>query len=102
MISDNRVYHNSNVGIAAYGGGTLSGNTVYSNSIGIYTTNVYGYYSVQIANNLVYANLNEGIELNLAGNGTQLVNNTVYQRAGDAVLVQGGGGRAAAQQHPVG
>ncbi len=89
--SDNRVYHNSNIGICAYGNGNVLGNTVYSNSIGIVgQVKYYNPYSGQIANNLVYANSNEGIVLNTAGSGAQVTNNTVYQPSGDAVLVQGG------------
>ncbi len=91
-VSSNRVYHNANQGIYIFSGSTsVLGNTVYSNSIGIQggTGSPYGYYG-QIANNLVYANSNEGIELQYAYNGAQVTNNTVYQPVGDAVLVQGG------------
>ncbi len=91
-VSSNRVYHNAKQGIYIFSGSTsVLGNTVYSNSIGIQggTGSPYGYYG-QIANNLVYANSNEGIELQYAYNGAQVTNNTVYQPVGDAVLVQGG------------
>jgi hypothetical protein len=75
-IANNRVYHNANVGIDARLG-TVSGNVVYSNAVGITTANG------SLRNNLVYANGTQGVLV--TGSGAQVVNNTVYQTAGDAV-----------------
>ncbi len=60
----------------------------YSNSLGILGSYQYSYgqYSGQIANNLVYANTNQGININ-GGGGAQVLNNTVYQSVGDALLI---------------
>ena len=78
VITNNRVYHNSSVGINSTGG-TISGNVVYSNGVGIET------YSTTVQNNLIYANTSEGIQITY-GN-VALNNNTIYQLTGDAVNV---------------
>ena len=49
---------------------------------------LYSGYS-QVSNNLIYANVNQGILAN-GPYSTQITNNTIYQPLGDAVLVQGG------------
>ncbi len=64
----------------------ISGNTVYSNSIGIYT--IFPGWVGTVTNNLIYANTNEGVLI--SGGGGQLINNTIYQPVGDAVKVQDG------------
>ena len=86
LVADNRVWHNANIGILM-DGATVSGNRVYSNSIGIQTTNVY-VFGGQILNNLVYANTNEGLLIRDAQPGSLVANNTVYQPVGDAIRVQ--------------
>ena len=68
-------------------GATVSGNRVYSNSIGIQTTNVY-VFGGKILNNLVYANTNEGLLIRDAQPGSLVANNTIYQPVGDAIRVQ--------------
>ena len=50
LIADNRVWHNTTIGILM-DGATVSGNRVYSNSIGIQTTNAY-VFGGKILNNL--------------------------------------------------
>src|SRR5262249_517802 len=51
-------------------------------SSGYYTNN-------QIVNNLIYANLNQGILIqSTSGLPTEVVNNTIYQPLGDAVDIQ--------------
>ncbi|MFM8584048.1 MAG: right-handed parallel beta-helix repeat-containing protein, partial [Planctomycetaceae bacterium] len=82
-VQGNRVYRNSTTGIRMSQGGSVIGNTVYSNSIGIEASD-YG--SHVVTNNLVYANTNQGIRV--AVSNTQVVNNTVYQPVGNAVLVE--------------
>ena len=44
----------------------------------------------QISNNLIYANVNQGILVSGTTAAHQIVNNTVYQPVGDAVRIQGG------------
>lgn len=89
--SGNRVYHNSVIGILTGLSGVVDGNYVYSNPIGI-QSGIGGYYnSAQILNNLVYANANQGILIGrtYAAAGVSVVNNTVYQPVGDAILLDG-------------
>jgi uncharacterized repeat protein (TIGR01451 family) len=82
FIHNNRVYDNSDAGIA--GAGQIIGNRVYSNAVGIRAVN-----SPFVADNLVYANINTAVSV--AGNSfttpTKVVNNTVYQPVGDALLL---------------
>ena len=93
----NRVYDNSQVGIECRYG-TVQGNGVYSNSIGIKVI-----YSGTLSNNLVYANTNQGIWVNgIDSSGCTLVNNTVYQAVGDAVRWTAQPERPPAEQHPLG
>ena len=90
-IVDNRVYHNSQDGIHAFGDVQVLGNQVYSNPVGIIGNHALGFGVPRgnvFANNLVYANTNQGILL--TGNDTQQIdNNDVYQPVGDAVRVEG-------------
>ncbi|MCC7082436.1 MAG: tandem-95 repeat protein, partial [Burkholderiales bacterium] len=77
---DNWIYANTAIGIRTYAT-TITGNHVFSNSVGIHDTA----YS-RFENNLVYANTNIGTRIASAhtpGNG--LYNNTIYQPVGDAV-----------------
>jgi parallel beta-helix repeat protein len=86
LVEDNRIYNNSGAGIDLrnYGASAL-GNTVYSNSVGIETR--YVDYRSRTANNLIYDNLEDGIRL-IGGTAPQVINNTIYQAAGDAIHVQ--------------
>jgi parallel beta-helix repeat protein len=82
---NNRVFHNDLVGISGHFNANIQGNTVYSNGVGIWGTNLTG----RIASNLVYANANDGIWLN-SSTGPRIEGNTVYQdTTGDAVQVGG-------------
>ena len=76
-ITENRVYHNTTYGIYADSGTPVRSNVIYSNPVGL----LLGYYfSSQVVNNLIYANLNQGILAQAGyGIGFDLVNNTVYQ-----------------------
>ena len=96
-VSNNRVYDNTAVGVnAADTNGnpfSVSGNTVYSNSVGIQANfySAYYYYSGgTISNNLVYANTNQGLLIVGATSGytNAITNNTVYQPVGDAIKLQ--------------
>ena len=83
---NNRVYNNSQAGIyVGYGTGVVTGNTLYSNSVGVDVEGSQA--TAQLSNNLIYANTNQGVLLYYAINST-LINNTIYQPVGDAVDVQ--------------
>ncbi len=93
---ENRVYDNSQAGIyVQLFGAVLQGNTVYGNGIGVQLS---GAGDLQLSNNLIYANVNQGIlcsgVTNYDGNlafpcGAQITNNTIYQPVGDAIRIQG-------------
>ncbi len=89
-ITGNRVYNNSGSGIYAYLNTDVSGNYVYSNRVGIQTdyTEYGGGFSGTISDNLVYANVDGGIDL-FDASVALVVNNTVYELVGDAVAVNG-------------
>ncbi len=85
FVDQNRVYDNSGAGIIVDFAAAVLENVVYSNLLGIETTNYYG---GQIANNLIYANLNQGVLIESPQtSGIQFTNNTVYQPTGDGVDV---------------
>jgi hypothetical protein len=85
-IHENRVYDNVGVGIYADLTSPVYDNVVYSNASGIQLA--YSY-SAEVSANLIYANMNQGLLIQAAGSsGAQIVNNTIYQRLGDAVTVQ--------------
>ena len=86
FVDQNRVYDNSGVGIILDYVAAVLGNVVYSNLLGIETTT---YYSGQIANNLIYANLNQGVLIESpVTTGIQFTNNTVYQSTGDGLDIE--------------
>ena len=72
-VAGNRVYDNSDTGILAYAYSSIQGNYVYSNGVGIQTAyNNYwgGPFAGTISDNLVYANVDGGIEVaNASGLG---------------------------------
>ena len=84
LIQGNTVYHNSGDGIDAQGLTNVIGNTVYGNATGIAFDYTFGSAVQQANNNLVYANANQGI-LVTGYETVSLINNTVYQPAGDAI-----------------
>ncbi len=90
QVRGNRVFANTGVGITFRLDGQLVGNYVYSNSVGILADNTLFY--GEIANNLIYANTNQGVVVDgmYGGGDGKLLNNTVYQRVGDALRVEGG------------
>jgi hypothetical protein len=84
----NSVFNNSNIGISA--NGTVLANKVYSNSVGIVFNTVNYTLTSPIANNIIYANRNTGLLLNVYSyDRLDVVNNTIYQSVGDAISVQG-------------
>ena len=98
-IHDNRVHGNTTAGIQSFdsssqntlfGFGSIYNNTVYSNQIGIERF-AFSSSSVTdtIRNNLVYANASQGIYVHGQHQfaTTEVLNNTVYQPQGDAILV---------------
>jgi parallel beta-helix repeat protein len=82
IISGNRVFHNSANGIRAYNTASVEGNRSYSNAVGILLEHFDG----RAANNLAYANNDAGIIVRASS--AELINNTVYQPAGDGVRVE--------------
>jgi hypothetical protein len=86
-VSQNRVYNNSIVGIAAQSNVNLVGNYVYSNAVGIRGESVfYG----RVHNNLIYANTNQGLLIRNSGSPSTATytNNTIYQQVGEAVRLE--------------
>ena len=94
VISNNRVYNNSDVGLSVTGDTKVLENVIYSNGLGIkasgdlYNTN--NTFLGSIVNNLVYDN-NNGISLVNAkaynNYHPEIVNNTIHQVGGYAVSV---------------
>ena len=80
-INNNRVYNNTTVGIAG-GGLNVTGNVVYGNATGI-----EGFASPTWSNNVVYNNSAVGMALRGAS-APLVINNTVYQPAGDALVIE--------------
>ena len=92
LAHDNRVYHNTHIGIQTGASGVVRNNVVYSNAIGIQDY-FGGYYNTsQVLNNLIYANSDAGIVVATPyGSGSPLIiSNTVYQPTGDAIRLLGG------------
>ena len=88
---DNNVYANTTYGIRAIFHTFVSGNHVYSNPTGIVlgdTSRSNYTYSGLTSNNLLYANTENGIWMINAGSSPELVNNTIYQIAGDAIRLE--------------
>ena len=88
LAEENRVYNNSNRGILASGSGLVSRNVIYSNTTGIEAaTNASG----PITNNLVYDHTTDGMLIRASAIATlEIVNNTVFEQAADAVRIEGG------------
>ena len=90
-IVGNRVYNNSGIGIHAYGGTLVQDNDVYSNGVGIQAEEpitTIARSTERCRDNLVYANAQEGIIV-FGSAGGQIINNTVDQITGDAVVIDG-------------
>ncbi len=90
-VSGNRVYANTAVGIQATQLAEVAGNRVYSNQTGIQTFLAHTQFQGRIVNNFVYDNTDFGIvvqQARLLDQKPQVLHNTVYQIAGDAVRLQ--------------
>jgi parallel beta-helix repeat protein len=83
QLIGNRVFNNSHYGVLAYATSQVNANQVYSNSVGLFLQSFSG----TLANNLVYANTNQGVVIQ-TGDGPSVVNNTIYHPVGDAVRMQ--------------
>lgn len=91
VVSENRVYGNTDAGIVLQGDSVAQRNVVYSNATGIRgQMSSYPRYPFtgKIIQNVVYGNQHVGLDL--AGSETAaIVNNTVYQPTGEAVRIRG-------------
>ncbi|MBW8894031.1 MAG: right-handed parallel beta-helix repeat-containing protein, partial [Burkholderiales bacterium] len=85
-VAENRVYNNVGTGIWL-STATATGNTTYSNTVGLYAQG-----NSVLRSNLVYANATVGVQLN--GSSSQFIGNTVYQTTGDAVQLYGSASNA--------
>lgn len=83
-VANNRVYKNSHAGIVVRQAAGIEHNVVYSNSIGIHLPFIG---AARVANNLVYASASEGVWVQ-GTNGADILNNTIYQAAGNVVRVE--------------
>ncbi|MBI3867660.1 MAG: right-handed parallel beta-helix repeat-containing protein, partial [Verrucomicrobia bacterium] len=89
-IANNRSYGNTTGIYMNNQGVTVSGNRVYDNQTGIYSDSYVG--TNTIINNLVYDNSGRGVLLNsvqTSGGSMTLVNNTVMEKASDALEILG-------------
>ncbi|MEM7315823.1 MAG: Ig-like domain-containing protein, partial [Planctomycetota bacterium] len=91
-ISNNRIFNN-NIGILEQSyDATISANQIYSNLTGIIVSAFRSGYTKAINNNLIYANRDQGINLEMQASfytyDAIVDSNTIYQEVGDAILVQ--------------
>ncbi|MBI9018525.1 MAG: right-handed parallel beta-helix repeat-containing protein [Phycisphaerae bacterium] len=86
-ITNNTIYNNADRGITAGNASVVSGNKVYSNSVGIESYSAYRFNGT-INNNLVYDNSNHGIMAYYTNTNATFANNTVYQSVGNAFWVK--------------
>ncbi|MEX0330647.1 MAG: right-handed parallel beta-helix repeat-containing protein [Puniceicoccaceae bacterium] len=93
LAQGNRVYGNVEYGIGGYLDAQIIGNQVYSNDIGIrgFPFNA-GFnlrpFTGRITDNLVYDNGTTGIHLEYGADFVQIINNSVYQPAGNALYLR--------------
>ncbi len=85
-VFSNRVYANASTGVHLYTGSPATNNVIYNNSIGIIAEPGDGTNDSTIANNLIYANGDQGIIIH-SGYHDFVTNNTVYELSGDALDV---------------
>ncbi|KKL13252.1 hypothetical protein LCGC14_2527620, partial [marine sediment metagenome] len=86
-IKNARIYGNVGDGVFAdYNTAHVRGSVIYGNDYGVRFTTNYG--GIAVTNNLIYDNDNGGVLFDsaLSSSGTaEVVNNTIYQAAGDAL-----------------
>ncbi|HMC10036.1 MAG TPA: right-handed parallel beta-helix repeat-containing protein, partial [Pirellulaceae bacterium] len=90
FVVGNRAYHNAHAGIVTTG--TAKGNVAYSNAFGLVLTSLFSSTPILAANNIIYANSSVGIDVATITQNDQIINNTVYQPAGDALRFEGDAG----------
>jgi Right handed beta helix region/PKD domain/Ser-Thr-rich glycosyl-phosphatidyl-inositol-anchored membrane family len=84
-VANNRLNNNTAAGISCGNGVSVSGNVINSNGWGI-QANVHVGAVTSFTNNVIYSNVNGGLQL-VGGYNTPVINNTIYQTAGDALDV---------------
>ena len=95
IVSNNRVFANDDIGIHASYWNIINGNHIYSNRVGIFTDDAANNdFAGDIINNLLYDNTDFGIIVEQTqyrrGQDVRILNNTIYQIAGDAIRLQNG------------
>ncbi|MCA9262213.1 MAG: right-handed parallel beta-helix repeat-containing protein [Planctomycetales bacterium] len=93
-LLESRVYGNEQFGVVTFGNAfavELGQNRIYANDVGVYSQALSN--TNRIHHNVVYANTTTGIQLNDAstqgGSTTEIINNTVYEPAATAVVIDG-------------
>jgi len=90
LVRDSRIYGNLDAGVrATASAATLTGNTIYSNRYGLYSSGWYGGATL-IRNNLFYDH--EITAIRLLGthpDGYDIVNNTIYEPLADGIRATG-------------
>ncbi len=87
VIKGNRVFANRQAGIYSTGADIVSDNQVYANLLGIQAVHEWSRFTGQLTNNLVYDNIEGGIQVWYAASGAVVRNNTVRQTSGDALRI---------------
>ena len=90
VVEDNRVFHNSGVGLYLSSNAINRNNRIYDNAIGVQTD--LGYSGV-VSNNIIYNNTNFGVLVSGTGyyGGTPtIINNTIVQPTGNAIHLNDG------------
>ncbi len=90
IVEDNRVFHNTGIGLVLYSDAVNRNNKIYDNDIGIYTD--LGYAGI-VSNNFLVNNITAGVLV--AGTGyyggtPTITQNTIVQDRGDAIRVVDG------------
>jgi parallel beta-helix repeat protein len=89
IVRGNLVHDNTDTGIFAFRGSPVTGNTVYSNGIGIRTDYwSSARYTGLISNNVVYDSALDGIRIEAAGDGARIWQNTIYETNADGIRIQ--------------
>ncbi len=92
VIENNRVYHNSGVGVYFTSNAVARNNRIYDNNIGVYTD--LGY-SGEVGNNIIYNNRSFAVYIagtGYYGNTPIITRNTIIQPTGDAIRIVDGRG----------
>ena len=90
VVEDNRVFHNTGVGLYLSSNATNRNNRIYDNGIGVQTD--LGYSGV-VSNNILYNNSTYGVLVSgtgYYGGIPTIVNNTIIQKTGNAIQLNDG------------